>query len=101
MIREVEGQEALALIQEGRVFVDFFSTTCGPCKMLNFVLADLQKEVEDVTIVKVDFDKNKELTAKYDVTSYPTMILFEAGEEVSRVKGLQQKPALKKILTKA
>ncbi|MGL4737922.1 MAG: thioredoxin domain-containing protein [Cellulosilyticaceae bacterium] len=100
MIREVDGQEALALIQEGRVLVDFFSATCGPCKMLNFVLADLQKEVEDLTIVKVDFDKNKELTAQYEVTSYPTIILFEAGEEVNRIKGLQQKPVLKKLIAK-
>ncbi|MGL6173673.1 MAG: thioredoxin [Cellulosilyticaceae bacterium] len=98
MIKEVLGEEFNEIIKEGKVLVDFFSTTCGPCKMLGFVLADLAKEVEDVTIVKVDFDKNKEIIEKYEVASYPTIILFKDGEEVSRLKGLQQKPVLKKML---
>lgn len=98
-MKEIVGVEEFnAIIKEGKVLVDIYSTTCGPCKMLSFVLADLEKEVQDVTIIKLDFDRNKEVIETYGVASYPTLIFFKDGEEVSRLKGLQQKPVLKKMI---
>lgn len=52
----------------------------------------------DAVILKVDFDRNKEIVEKYDVASYPTILLLQDGEEVKRLKGLQQKPVLKQLL---
>lgn len=99
MLKEVETNEFNELYNEGVVLVDFFSTTCGPCKMLSFVLNDVEKVLgEKVKILKVDFDKNKELTEKYDVKGYPTLILFNNGQEVKRMQGLQQKPAIIKAI---
>ena len=67
--------------------------------MLSFVLNDVEKTLGDqVTILKVNFDENKDLTAKYEVKGYPTIILFKDGVEVKRLAGLQQKPALIKAL---
>ena len=84
---------------KGVVLADFFSATCGPCKMLSFVLNDVEKTLGDkVTILKVNFDQNKELTEKFEVKGYPTIIIFKDDEEVKRLTGLQQKPALIKAL---
>ena len=39
------------LFDKGVVLADFFSATCGPCKMLSFVLNDVDKALGDkVTI---------------------------------------------------
>ena len=67
--------------------------------MLSFVLADVDKTLGDkATILKVNFDENKDLTEKFGVKGYPTLILFKDGEEVKRLTGLQQKPALIKAI---
>ena len=99
MLKEVVSAEFEGLANEGVVLVDFFSATCGPCKMLSFVLNDVEKTVGDqVKILKVNFDENKDLTAKYEVKGYPTIIILKDGVEVKRLQGLQQKPALIKAL---
>lgn len=98
MVKDINVEEFNEIIKEGRVLVDFYSATCGPCKMLGFVLADVEKTVENVKIVKMDFDKNKEITDKYEVSSYPTLVLFQDGKEINRLKGLQQKPVIVKML---
>lgn len=99
MLKEVESTEFNELVGNGLVLVDFFSTTCGPCKMLSFVLNDVEKALGDkVTILKLDFDKNKELVDQYEVKGYPTLILLKDGQEVKRMQGLQQKPAIIKMI---
>ena len=99
MIKEVNSAEFKELAGQGLVLADFFSTTCGPCKMLSFVLKDVEKEFgDDLTILKVDFDQNKDLTAEYGVTGYPTLVLLKDGTEVGRLQGLQQKPVIIKLV---
>lgn len=99
MLKEIESNEFEELSSTGVVVVDFFSTTCGPCKMLSFVLNDVEKVMGDkVNILKVDFDKNKDLTEKYEVKGYPTLIFMKDGAEVKRMQGLQQKPAIIKAI---
>ena len=99
MLKDVQAAEFNELFDKGVVLADFFSATCGPCKMLSFVLNDVEKALGDkVTILKVNFDQNKELTEKLEVKGYPTIILFKDGVEVKRLAGLQQKPALIKAL---
>lgn len=99
MVREITTTEEFnEIAQSGKVLVDVYSTTCGPCKMLGFVLNDVAKEMPEVEILKIDFDKNKEICEKYDVSSYPTLILLNDGVEVQRLKGLQQKPVILKML---
>ena len=45
------------------VFVDFFATWCGPCKMMHPVLEDLKKQ----------------LVNSYQVQAVPTLMLFKAS----------------------
>jgi thioredoxin 1 len=99
MIKEVNAVEFKEQMKEGLVLVDFFSTTCGPCKMLSFVLKDVDKAFENkLKILQIDFDQNKDVMAEYQVTGYPTLILFKDGNEVKRLQGLQQKPAIIKMV---
>lgn len=102
MLKEVMEEEFRQSVKEGLVLADFYSTTCGPCKMLAFVLADVDKACGDkVQILKVDFDKNKALVEEYGVSGYPTLILIKDGKELKRMTGLQQKPAIIKMIEEA
>lgn len=79
--------------------VDFFATWCGPCKMQGPVLDELKNKVGDAAnIIKVDVDRNPDLSAKYQIRSVPTIIIFKNGEPQWRVSGLQQLEVLEEKL---
>ena len=102
MVKEVQKEEFEQLVNQGLVLVDFFSSTCGPCKMLSFVLNDVDRTCGGkATILKVDFDKNQDLVGQYGVSGYPTLILMRDGTELKRVSGLQQKPFIIKMIEEA
>lgn len=86
-------------IAQGPTLVDFYSQTCGPCKMLDFILKDIDNGLgEDVAIIKVSFEDNPDLVASHKVEGYPTLIMFKDGQEVDRKQGLQQKPVIERLI---
>ncbi len=77
------------------VLVDFFTTWCPPCKVLEPVLEQLADELADELIVaKVDATQEEELATTYAVSQAPTLILFRGGEELDRRVGTASRPAL-------
>ncbi len=78
----------------GPAIVEFYSKTCGPCKMLSFVLKDIDKNDPDLPIYTVDFNANEDLKDRCGVKGFPTMLFMKDGNEVSRLEGLKQKPAI-------
>ena len=94
MIKNVNSNEFDIEIKEGIVFVDFFATWCGPCKMLSPVVDEVSNEITDVKFLKVDVDDNSEIAAKYNIMSIPTLIIFKDGEVKDRHTGLLSKSDL-------
>lgn len=71
------------------VFVDFFATWCGPCKMFSPIVEQLAQKYENkVTVLKVDIDENSEIAEKYSIQSVPTSILFKNNTMVERMSGV-------------
>lgn len=82
---------------------DFFATWCGPCKMLSYVLDDIEKEMgKKIDIVKIDIDKEPELTEEMDITIIPGLFFIKNGEIASRYTGFlpleRLQPRLEKLL---
>jgi len=83
----------------GKVLVDFWATWCNPCKMMHPVLEELDKEVGDkIKIAKINIDNDPELASGFGVMSIPTFIVFENGQMIKSVVGMQSLDKLKELL---
>ena len=81
MITEITEQEYESLNQAEPKLIEFYSKTCGPCKMLSFVLKDISKQKPEFPIYIIDFDENRELKERLGVKGFPTMLFFKDGQE--------------------
>ncbi|MFH1668086.1 MAG: thioredoxin [Candidatus Komeilibacteria bacterium] len=88
--------EEEVLKAEQPVFVDFYASWCGPCKMMEPIIDELADEYKDkVKIVKLNVDENQVTAQKYQVMSIPTMMIYQKGEVLDQMVGFQEKSALK------
>ncbi|MBN1914422.1 MAG: FAD-dependent oxidoreductase [Parachlamydiales bacterium] len=84
-------QEMETILQETKtpVFVDFYAPWCGPCRYLMPLLEEKSSVLQGkIRIVKVNVDRQHELTEKYQIRSMPTLILFDRhGKEIAKKQG--------------
>jgi thioredoxin 1 len=78
------------LIQSDKpVLVDFHATWCGPCKMMAPILQQVKAAMKDqVTIIKIDVDRNPQVAQFYSVQGVPTLMIFQHGKVVWRQSGV-------------
>lgn len=88
------------IINQNRpVLVDFFAEWCGPCKMMSPILKEVKAELNnEVSILKIDVDKNQNLAAKFQVRGVPTFVLFKEGKQVWRQSAMLKKNDLISVI---
>lgn len=78
------------------VLVDFWAAWCGPCRMIAPIVEELASEYgETVKVGKLNVDEHASISAKFEVMSIPTILLFKNGQPVERIVGFVPKRDLK------
>lgn len=76
------------------VLVDFWAVWCGPCQMMAPILHELETEMPDVQIGKVNVDEQMDLAQQFKVVSIPMLILIKNGEVTAKDIGVKSKDEL-------
>ncbi|MFE1378067.1 thioredoxin [Streptomyces sp. NPDC058740] len=70
------------------VVVDLWTTWCGPCRMVSPALEQVARDLAGrIKLVKVDVDRNPQLSRRFDVQAVPTLLVLDKGETIARQAG--------------
>ena len=70
--------------------IDFFATWCGPCKQLEPILEEVEKNHKgDVIFKRIDVDKETSLAQEFGVQSIPMLMFVTPKGEYQTIVGLQ------------
>lgn len=73
---------------EKLTMVDFYTTWCGPCKMMAPFVVKLRDNNSDiVNVLQVDAEAQLEISGKYNITAYPTILYFKKGQVIHTEMG--------------
>lgn len=80
------------------VVLDFYTTWCGPCRMLAPVLEDLAKEYSGrVVFGRIDAEAEVGLASRFEVTHYPSVIIIKNNRCTGYI-GYREKPEWRQII---
>ncbi|KAJ1732495.1 hypothetical protein LPJ72_003394 [Coemansia sp. Benny D160-2] len=79
------------------IAVDFYSTTCPPCLIVDRIFEQLVNQYPTVAFYKVDIGRFPEEAAQCRITATPTIQFFRNGRMLSEVRGADQKKIVEAI----
>lgn len=84
---------------EKLVIINFYATWCMPCEEFSKVLTQVEKKYgEEVEFYKVDSEESNETSARFNIQSKPTTLIFRDGMEVERIIGMIKEEKLIEII---
>lgn len=86
MLKEVNREELQSALGKGVQLVVFFAEWCGPCKMYKQSLEALS-EAQGIDILRVNIDKERDLSIEHRVSSIPLTEIYVDGQMVETASG--------------
>ena len=81
---------ASALNNSSLFILDFYYPGCGPCKFVNNTTSELSSELQGQARfgrMNVREKESSQTVKKYKISAYPTLLFFDEGILVNRIKG--------------
>ena len=78
------------------VLLDAWAPWCWPCQMIALMIEEIAIEKAGrLRVGKLNVDENPSTAARFEISSLPTLLVFERGREKDRVVGVRPAPALR------
>jgi thioredoxin len=79
---------------EHPILVDFYATWCGPCQVMAKILEEVNLQLSELRILKIDTDRYPHIASQHKIEALPTLVLFKDGQAVDRMEGVVPTPRL-------
>ncbi len=85
--------------EHGKItIVDFYADWCGPCKHIGPILEKIAEGNPDITLQKVNVDKQRELAKEYNISSIPHIFIYDKwGGQVADILGADEQRVRKAV----
>jgi thioredoxin len=101
IVQQMKVEEYDQLVQSASlVLVDFGAEWCLPCKKMEPVIREIQKEYTEVKLVRIDAGVQDDIVKKHNVEGLPVFVLYKNGKEVWRQEGVADKKMIEKAIKK-
>ncbi len=87
---EMTGEQFLRALQktDQPLVVDFWAPWCGPCKNFAPIFSQAAAQLEPkARFIKINTEVEQQIAGQFNIRSIPTLAVFKAGQEVTRVSG--------------
>ena len=87
------------LPEHGKItIVDFYADWCGPCKHIGPILEKIAEGNSDITLQKVNIDKQRDLAKEYNISSIPHIFIYDKwGGQVADILGADEQRVRKAV----
>lgn len=76
--------------------IDCWAPWCGPCRRVGPIIESLAKEMTPtVVFAKCNTDENHQISARFQISAIPTILLFSSGKLVGRITGAYSQEVLR------
>ena len=86
------------LESDKKVLLDFFASWCGPCRMLAPVIDKIADEHPEFFVGKINVDENPVLSAEFQVSSIPMLVVMQNGVVTKKSLGAIPKAQILALL---
>ena len=80
------------------IILDFGATNCGPCKILDKILEEIEDKNKNIIIGKVNIEHSPSIAIKHGVMSVPTIVILKENKVIQKISGLKDKEFIEKLI---
>ncbi len=91
-MKEITNEDfASSIASNKHVIIEFSAEWCGPCKVMQPILEEIDNQNDDISVFKVDADTQDELCVQFGIRNIPTTLYYKDGDLIDKTVGPKRK----------